>query len=179
MSSQIIIKEAKTAADFLETKELIFEYVNWLGISGGEEAKVTLSAQNFEKEIETLHVTYSYPYGGILLALRNNKAVGVAGIKRFNDMECELKRMFVQPESRGLGIGKLLLTRCIELAQRLNYKTIKLDTLGFMKPAIKIYTDHGFVEIPAYRENTHKEARYFELDLKRRDNLQIETTMNR
>jgi putative acetyltransferase len=65
-----------------------------------------------------------------------------------------------------MGIGKLLLRKCIETAKALNYNSIKLDTADFMNAAIKLYTDHGFVEIPAYRFNPHEHAKYFELILK-------------
>ncbi len=159
MENQIEIKTAQNAADFLAAKELIFEYVKWLGMD--------LSFQNFDKEMETMQAMYGNPHGGLFIALRNGKAVGVAGIKRFNDKECEVKRMFVQPTSRGFGIGKLLLTECIEIARKLNYDTVKLDTIDFMKSAIKLYLNNGFVEIPAYRHNPHEEARYFELSLKK------------
>lgn len=158
MEELIQIKEVLDTADFLIAKELILEYVEWLGID--------LSFQNFDKEINTLQVTYSKPDGALFIALKNDKAVGVAGIKRFNEKECELKRMFVQTGSRGLGIGKLLLAKCIAIAKSLNYYTIKLDTADFMKSAIKLYTDNGFAEIAAYRYNPYDEARYFELNLK-------------
>ena len=157
MKNQVEIIEVKNAIEFSQAKELILEYVKWLGID--------LSFQNFDEEIDTLQVTYSEPNGGLCLALRNDKAVGVAGIKRFNESECELKRMFVQPGSRGFGIGKLLLIRCVDIAKKLNYVTIKLDTAEFMKSAIKLYTDNGFVEILAYRYNPYEEAKYFELNL--------------
>jgi carbonic anhydrase len=166
MDNQVIIKEAQNTEDLFEARKLILEYVNWLGNEGGPEVKITLASQNFDKELDTLNVTYGYPDGAIFLAIKSDKAVAVGGIKRFNDRECEVKRMFVQPGSRGAGIGKLLLTKCIEAAKSLHYETIKLDTADFMKSAIKLYTDAGFVEIAAYRYNTHKEARYFELDLK-------------
>ncbi len=159
MEDQIRIRQAQNKEDFFAAKELIMEYVRWLGID--------LSFQNFDKEMDTLPETYGHPDGGLFIALRNGKAIGVAGIKRFNDRECEVKRMFVQPDSRGFGIGKLLLTECIKIAKRLNYGTIKLDTADFMKSAIKLYTDNGFVEIPAYRHNPHEQARYFELWLKK------------
>ena len=168
MEKPVKIKEAQNINDFSEAKKLILEYIEWLGISGGPEVKAILSSQNFDKEMETLPITYGSPDGGVFLAMVNDKAVAVAGIKRFNDKECEVKRMYVQPASRGLGIGKLLLTKCIETAKRLNYDAIKLDTIDSMKSAIKLYTDNGFVEIHAYRHNTHEEARYFELDLKKK-----------
>lgn len=166
MENQVIIKEAQTAEDFSEAKRLILQYVNWLNEVGGPELKVTLSSQKFDIEMETIQETYGEPDGGILLAFKNGIAVGVVGIKRFNEKECEVKRMFVEPESRGLKIGSLLLDKSIELAKRLNYDTIKLDTAGFMESAIKLYTDNNFVEIPAYRLNSHPEARYFELDIR-------------
>jgi GNAT superfamily N-acetyltransferase len=159
MENKIELKEVKTEEDFSSAKILILEYVNWLGID--------LSSQNFDHEVSTMPETYGAPNGGLCIVLRNNKAVGVAGIKRFNETECEVKRMYVQPESRGLGIGKLLLTQCIEIAKRLNYDKAKLDTADFMKAAIKLYTDNGFIEIPAYRHNPYEEeARFFELKLK-------------
>lgn len=157
MENEVSIKIAITAADFLEAKALILEYVEWLGMD--------LSFQNFDKEMETLQEMYGPLNGGLFLAISNGKPVGVAGVRRFADKACEVKRMFVQPASRGLGIGKLLLTVCIEKAKSLRYELIKLDTADFMKPAIKLYTDHGFVEIPAYRHNPHEAARYFELEL--------------
>ncbi len=167
MNQEIKIVAAKTPEEFLEAKKLIIEYVDWLLLKAGPEARMTLSSQNIEKEMETLSRTYSFPDGALFFAWNNGHAVAVAGIKRFNERECELKRMFVQEKCRGLGIGDLLLTECIENAKILNYESIKLDTLAFMKSAINLYIDHGFSEIPAYRHNTHREARFFELDLRK------------
>jgi len=158
IENSIELKEVKTEEDFSKAKILILEYVTWLGID--------LSFQNFDHELNTLPETYGSPNGGLCIVLRDNKAVGVAGIKRFSETECEVKRMYVQPESRSLGIGKLLITQCIEIAKRLNYNTIKLDTADFMKSAIKLYSDSGFIEIPAYRHNPYDEARFFEMKLK-------------
>lgn len=71
--------------------------------------------------------------------------------------------MFVKDEAKGMGIGKLLLEKCIDTAKSLNYNSIKLDTAEYMKAAIKLYTDYGFIEIPAYRFNPYDHAKYFEL----------------
>ncbi len=166
MENRITIIEVKNIEEFSEAKNLILEYVIWLSMEGGLEVKAILSSQNFDKEMETLPSTYGNPNGGIFIAKNNGKAVAVAGIKRFSNTDCEVKRMFVQKDSRGLGVGKLLLMNCIEIAKKLNYKIIKLDTADFMNSAIKLYIDNGFVEIPAYRENMHEHARYFELELK-------------
>jgi GNAT superfamily N-acetyltransferase len=157
MVNQVEIRVAQSPADFITAKHLILQYVNWLSMD--------LSFQNFDKEIETLPVTYGHPDGRLFLAFRNEDAVGIAGIKRFNETDCEVKRMFVQPESRGFKIGQLLLTKCMDAAKELRYVTIKLDTAAYMRSAIRLYTDNGFKQIDAYRYNPHEEARYFELDL--------------
>ena len=68
------IKEVKNEDEFLVAKDLILEYVKWLGID--------LSFQNFDHEIDTLQATYGEPNGGLCLAIRNEKVVGVAGIKK-------------------------------------------------------------------------------------------------
>lgn len=158
MTPPITIKAVKSNADFLAAKELILEYVAWLGID--------LSFQNFNTEMDTMPETYSPPHGSLFIAVRDEKAIGVAGIKRFSETVCEVKRMYVKPEGRGMGIGQLLLTKCIEMAKELHYEMIKLDTSEYMKSAIKLYRENGFVEISSYRYNPHKEARFFELDLK-------------
>ncbi|MCM4151723.1 N-acetyltransferase [Arenibacter sp. N53] len=157
MKTNIEIKLAQTTADFLAAKELILEYVDWLGID--------LSFQNFDQEMKGLPQMYNLEDGGLFIAYINNEAVGIAGIRRFNEQDCEVKRMYVKPKSRGLGIGQLLLKDCLDTARKLQYKSVKLDTADFMKSAIKLYTDHGFVEISAYRHNPHESAKYFELDL--------------
>ena len=156
----IQIKIAEHPQDFSEAKKLILDYVTWLGID--------LSFQNFDQEINNLENMYNKLDGGLLLASINNQAAGVAGIRKFDNKECELKRMFVKSGFRNLGIGKLLLAGSIELAKRLNYEIIKLDTADFMKAAIKLYKDYGFIEIAQYRYNPHESARYFELNLRTR-----------
>lgn len=159
MKNQIEIKTAHSPADFLVARELILEYIGWLAFD--------LAFQHIDKELDSLPEMYGDPDGGLVLASINGKAAGVAGIRRYAEKECELKRMFVKPESRGSGIGKLLLAACIEIAKRRNYDVIKLDTADTLKSAIKLYVDNGFIEIPAYRYNPHEAARYFELTISR------------
>lgn len=66
---------------------------------------------------------------------------------------CELKRLFLTPESRGLGVSKLLMDAAISQARKLGYKEMLLDTLRTMTPARKLYEGYGFEEIGSYYEN--------------------------
>ena len=78
-----------------------------------------------------------------------------------NDI-AELKRMFIKPAYQKRGIGKTLLEKALELAKKLNYKFIRLDTLNYMTPAIYLYKQYGFYQIAAYYYNPNKTALYFE-----------------
>ena len=148
---------AKTQGDFLKGRELILEYVDWLGID--------LSFQNFEDEIHNLREMYSDPNGCLILAVASDKTVGVAGIRKYETKICELKRMYVKDAYRNLGIGRLILECAIKCSKKLDYKFIRLDTDDSMKVAIKLYLDYGFKEIKPYRFNPNKSVRYFELKL--------------
>lgn len=158
MNHKIEIRRAQHPQDFADAKQLIMEYVAWLGFD--------LSFQNFDKEMADLPAMYNKHDGGFFLAYRDENPVGVAGLRRFSTADAEVKRMYVKDEAKGMGIGKLLLEKCIETAKALKYKSIKLDTADYMTAAIRLYTDYGFVEIPAYRFNPHDHAKYFELMLK-------------
>lgn len=108
---------------------------------------------------------YNDSDGGLFIAYFDGQPAGVIGLRRLEGLQGEIKRMFVKESARGHGIGRMLLGKCIEAAKLLNYRLLRLDTADFMKPAIKLYEDQGFIEIPAYRYNPAKGARYFELKL--------------
>jgi putative acetyltransferase len=72
--------------------------------------------------------------------------VGGGGIAAFNGSQtiCELRKLFLLPESRGLGIGKKLTEDCLTYAKNKGYESCYLDTLGAMKSAIALYEKLGF-----------------------------------
>ncbi len=138
-------------------KSLFREYAASLGFD--------LSFQNFEKELSSLPGDYSPPRGCLLLALHNDTISGCVALRPLDDHICEMKRLYVKPEFRGLGIGKKLARAIIEKGKELNYKHMRLDTIEFMKEAIKLYESLGFYDIEAYRYNPIEGTRYMELDL--------------
>lgn len=81
-----------------------------------------------------------------LVALVDGKVVGGCGIAQFADDEnvCELRKLFLLPESRGLGLGKTLTESCLTYAKSKGYLQCYLDTLSNMKPAISLYERLGF-----------------------------------
>jgi putative acetyltransferase len=86
-----------------------------------------------------------------LIALINHQPVGGCGIAPFDDNRtgnqetvCELKKLFLLPQSRGLGIGRRLVTRCLDYARSKAYQQCYLDTLAGMSAAIHLYETLGF-----------------------------------
>lgn len=84
-----------------------------------------------------------------LVATINGKIVGGSGIAAFNgsDKTCELRKLFLLPESRGLGIGKALTLQCLEYAKSKGYTQCYLDTLTSMKSAVSLYEKIGFIHL--------------------------------
>jgi len=81
-----------------------------------------------------------------LVATMNGKIVGGCGVAGFNGSNeiCELRKLFLLQESRGLGLGKSLTQECLAYAKSKGYKKCYLDTLTSMKSAISLYEKLGF-----------------------------------
>ncbi|MBK7885011.1 MAG: GNAT family N-acetyltransferase [Chitinophagaceae bacterium] len=149
---EIII--ATTNKEYEAAAKLFREYADWLNID--------LCFQNFEEELVSLQQMYAPPCGGIVLYKNENDFIGCAGIRKLDHEICELKRMYVQPAFHKKEIGKALLKEAIALAKKLNYKSIRLDTLNHMQVAISLYKKFGFKEIAPYYHNPNNTALFFE-----------------
>ena len=145
---------ANTAEEYKYAALLFKAYASWLNID--------LGFQHFDKELKEIKIMYGKPEGGIILCKTNDEYVGCVGIRKINSNTAELKRMFIKQDWQKQGIGKKLLEKAVELARELNYTTIRLDTLNYMTPAIKLYKGCGFYEIPAYYNNPNATAVYLE-----------------
>lgn len=88
---------------------------------------------------------------GYWVAQVNGKVIGCGGIAPFNGSSdiCELRKLFLLPESRGLGIGKALTEHCLTFAKQQGYKQCYLDTLANMESAIELYKKLGFEQLSA------------------------------
>ena len=125
-----------------------------------------LEYQNFEAELAGLPEPYVPPRGRLFLASRGGLSIGTAGLKRLADDTAEVKRLYVVPQVRGRGIGKLLLARIIEEACRIGYGRLRLDShRASMTAAIALYRHFGFTEIAPYGPDLDGELVFFEKQL--------------
>ncbi len=151
------IEPAAGAQDMATLRVLFLEYQDWLGVD--------LCFQGFEQELASLPGDYAPPAGGVWLAHVEGALAGCVGLRPHDGGACEMKRLWVRPGFRGLGLGRRLAETSIAAAGRAGYRTLCLDTLAFMDRARALYQTLGFHEIPAYYDNPLEDVRYLELNL--------------
>lgn len=149
------------ARDLSDVVALFRQYQASLGVD--------LSFQGFEEELEGLPGEYAPPAGRLLLGRSGDRVGGCVALRPFGSGECEMKRLYVRPEFRGSGMGRMLVTRIVEEARVIGYARMRLDTLPGMERAIRLYESLSFRDVPAYRYNPVPGTRYLALDLKRAD----------
>jgi len=144
--------EATSAEDYAAGKTLIGEYATVLGVD--------LCFQNFSEEIANLPRIYGPPRGCLLLARINRELVGCVAVRNQGTDICEMKRLYVKPPYRGVGLGRRLAESAIRSAQKLGYSRMVLDTLPSMTEAQSLYESLGFREIEGYYPNPLEGVRY-------------------
>lgn len=140
MSAGVVrIARAETADDIRLAREMFLEYADSLDVS--------LCFQGFDQEMARFPGEYAPPDGTLLIAWRDGAAIGVVGLRRFDDAFAEMKRLYLRPAGRGSGAGRALAETVIGAAISLGYCGIRLDTMPSMEAAIALYRSLGFVTI--------------------------------
>ena len=78
---------------------------------------------------------------------------GVGCLKRIRDDAAEIKRMYVEPEQRGNGVGHTLLDALLVAGRHEGYSRVLLDSVGFMHDAHRLYRSAGFVDSAPHPES--------------------------
>jgi putative acetyltransferase len=153
-----VIASAESPAQIDQVRELFLEYASSLGFS--------LCFQSFDQELAALPGDYAAPDGRLLLAEFENRPAGCVALHKLNPLVCEMKRLYLRPEFRGKGIGRILCEHALKQARAIGYRQLRLDTVEpVMKDAVAMYRHLGFKEIAAYRLNPIPGALYMELEL--------------
>jgi ribosomal protein S18 acetylase RimI-like enzyme len=154
------IIQAETPAQIATAREMMIEYATWL--------EFNLCFQGFEEEMKTLPGKYARPAGRLLLALWDEKPAGVIALRPLGEPGiCEMKRLYVRPEFRSHGIGRMLAERVIAEAAEMGYAKMRLDTVpGKMDRAIAMYRELGFREMQPYYNTPVGQTLFMELALR-------------
>jgi GNAT superfamily N-acetyltransferase len=145
--------QVETEQDKKHVRELFLEYLHWANDRLNEEYGIDFEIESMvERDMAELEI-FLPPHGRLLLATEDSQVVGMACLKRSRDDVAEIKRMYVRPEFRGRGIGRMLLEAVTAEARQIGYATIRLDSTRFMKAAHSLYRSTGFHEIEPYPES--------------------------
>ena len=153
-----------------EVGELFQEYTHML-IEGEPKFEEYLGLQNYEEELAHLEYKYGLPKGRLYLAYWDGALAGCVGLRKMDDENCEMKRLYVRSRFRGKGIGERLVELILSEAERIGYKAMYLDTLPFLDSAVRMYRRFGFYDIPCYNESPIDTTIYMRLDLPRGKHL--------
>jgi DNA-binding MarR family transcriptional regulator/GNAT superfamily N-acetyltransferase len=92
------------------------------------------------------------PAGCLLIAYVHAEPVGCGAVKHHADAPSEIKRMWVSPSARGLGIGRRMLAELERLAAESGASTTRLETNRALVEAIALYRSAGYREVPAFND---------------------------
>jgi ribosomal protein S18 acetylase RimI-like enzyme len=156
--TNLTMTQAESPAQIAQARDLFLEYAKSLGFS--------LCFQNFDKELANLPGDYAPPDGRLLLAEYDVQLAGCVALHKLSGEICEMKRLYLRPQFRGMRLGRILADRIILEARQVGYQRMRLDTVEpVMKDAVAIYRKIGFREIEPYCANPIAGALYMELEL--------------
>lgn len=140
--------------DYIEqVKVKIIEYITRLGRD--------LSFQNIDEELSNPAIKYAAPQGEFLVALDDDeKVIGMVAYHKHSNERCEMKRLYVSLECRGMKLGERLVDEIMRHAKKAGFKEMVLDTIVPLQPAIHLYKKMGFEECEPYYDNPMDDVIY-------------------
>lgn len=92
------------------------------------------------------------PAGEFLVAYLHSEAVGCGAVKHHADAPTEIKRMWLAPSARGLGLGRRLLETLEGCALAAGARVARIETSAALVEALSLYRSTGWVEVPAFND---------------------------
>tara|TARA_R110002003_G_scaffold42_5_gene3106 strand:- start:4707 stop:5384 length:678 start_codon:yes stop_codon:yes gene_type:complete len=178
------INMAGEVRPYVKIRSAIFpadkDVVSQLFLAYAKSLPIKLDFQGFDEELAGLPGKYAEENGGgVWLAYTTSSQptvtndatlpiptqdtiIGCVALRSFtaSTPTCELKRLYLTPASRGLGVSKLLMVGVIRKARELGYKEMLLDTLSSMTAARRLYEGYGFEETEKYYDSVEGAAFY-------------------
>ena len=157
-SHRIVLLQADTPELITIVRALFQEYASAIGTD--------LEYQGFAAELAALPAPYTPPRGALFVAYVDGELAGCAALRPSGDGIGEMKRLYVRPAFRSVGLGNHLVRAVIQSARQARFGELRLDTLPSMSSAQALYRKLGFVEIPPYNDKYLPGTRFYALDLK-------------
>jgi DNA-binding MarR family transcriptional regulator/GNAT superfamily N-acetyltransferase len=104
------------------------------------------------------------PAGQFFVAYLHGEAIGCGAVKHHADAPAEIKRMWVAPRARGLGLGRRLLEKLEDCAVAGGAPAARIETSTVLTEALALYRSTAWVEVPAFNDEPFADH-WFEKDL--------------
>lgn len=137
-----------------EARYCLKEYYAELGRRFKQGFDVSLSRDPDAKDMRR-------PRGGFIVAMSDTLPIGCVGLKGTNHLYAEIKRLWVAPSARGLGLGKRLMEAAEDAARTLGIALLRLDTNSALPEAGQLYRTTGWREIPRFNDDPYPDL-FFE-----------------
>ena len=108
-----------------------------------------LKEQGFEHDplkdfdLEDINKYYLQHGGVFYVGIKDGAIIGTSAVRRINDEQCEIKRVYLRKEFRNMGYGRELFSKALEFSKR-NYSIAVLKTNAKLIDAIGLYLKNGF-----------------------------------
>jgi GNAT superfamily N-acetyltransferase len=142
--AEVVLRSVQAADELGAVVLLCGEYTAWARGRVLAEYGIELDFENEQdlfRDLDAMRESRARLY----VAEIAGEPVGMGGLRPVAADEVEIKRMYVRPPARGLGVGRAILQRLIDDARALGFKTIRLDSAPFMHEAHALYRSFGFV----------------------------------
>ncbi len=124
-----------------------------------------LGLQNYDDEVKDLRSKYGLPGGRLYIAIFKGRVAGCIALRKFDEENCEMKRLYVKPDFRDKGIGRKLIDKLIEDGKEIGYKYMLLDTLPSLNIALSLYESYGFKVVPPHSHSPIENSIFMRLNL--------------
>lgn len=148
---EIVIRRAETQAGFDAARALSFEWARNHSAEFPQYRKIVeteFEPETYRETVANLHIQHARPEGAILLAELDGQPVGCVMYKKWEPGVAEVKRLFVDENGRGHGLGRALLDQMFHEMVADGYTRAIFSSVRFLTHARALYESAGFSEIP-------------------------------
>jgi len=152
----ITLRPAEGDADLDEVRRLLAAYGRHLASNPAGAADICI--QDYDLQLASLPGPFASPTGALFLACVDGQPAGTCALKPVHsspgERALEMKRLWVEPQFRGLGLGRRLIQASIDFALASGCSAIYLDTVPAAMPeANHLYRAMGFAPVDRYNDN--------------------------
>ncbi len=111
----------------------------------------------YDDTTDHLYELFQQSGSNYFVAETQGEILGGAGIYPSQGLPsgiCELVKMYLQPQARGLGLGRSLINKCIEFATGFGYQQVYIETMPELRKAVSVYEKYGFEYLKGPLGNT-------------------------